>query len=95
MKNELLSLLAKNHYDFDLNNISIQEIGLVDKQTIYMIYKRRLLISDKVTQELVDNISFSQSDKLRLIEIKDKLKNEYLVFTNEFISEFIGIIKIS
>ena len=84
-----------NHYPFDLDTTFIKDESLVDKNAIYTIYKRRLSISDKVSQSLVDNIELSKGDKIKLITIIDKNNDEFLVFTNEVESAFIGIIKLT
>lgn len=95
MKSKIIALLLNNHYQFDFDTTSIQDESLVDRSAIYTIYKRRLLISDKVSQSLVENIKLSNVDKIKLITISDKNSDEFLVFTNETASTFIGIIKLS
>lgn len=95
MKNELIRLLEKNSYTFEFKTTSIDYEELVSKETIYTIYKRRLMISDKVTKQLVDNLKSSSDNNIKLTKLIDKNNDEFLVFTNESVSSFIGIIKLT
>lgn len=95
MKNKILALLVNNNYLFDLDTTSIKEESLVDKNVIYTIYKRRLMVSEKVTQQLVENLNLYKGNKIKLVTIEDKNGDEFLIFTTEDASAFIGIIKLT
>ena len=95
MKKELIRLLKQHSYIFEFKDTIVDYEELVAKETIYKIYKRRLMISNKISKQLVDNLKSSPDKDIKLIKLSDINKKEFLIFTNESVSVFIGIIKLT
>jgi hypothetical protein len=93
MKEAIIKLLKESkiiNEDFDDRKITFSKVGLVRKDTIYKIYKRRSQITNVVPTELVNNLRDFQGTEVLLTSVIND-GNEFLLFTNADITYLIGV----
>ena len=95
MRDRLIKLLSQVVSDDFLNkNFLIEEAGLVPKDNVYMIYKRRLGTSNLISQEFVDKLYSYTGERVLLTNLKFN-QEEYLIMTDESVRVLLGVIKLS
>lgn len=74
--------------------VQVENVGLMDRDVVYKIYKRRSLISDKVTPDLIKSLKESKEKKVLLKNVTVD-GEEYLLFLDQRETTLIGVVKIS